>query len=714
MFVLLTNEDRSLRFLGDQERKIGSNFDTDEDSLDVKPDMEDEPLRKTRKRTKHKLKPSFDKRQDRLEIYKDIPSRKENDLWYCLSGSCESKGQSFRYIKSLREHYFDKHASDDQKHFPCKVCGKKFGTFGQRNRHQKAHDGFSDFQCSSCDQTFDQKSLLEEHMQSHSIPSRKENDLWYCISDDCEIKGQSFQHFGSLREHYMDKHVPESEKHFPCNVCGKLFGTLGLLNRHLKTHADDEEDDSINFYPDDDDGQFSRRKLVLVFENLPDKLDLYKDIPTRKEGDHWCCLSEDCEIQGQFFASISSLREHFMDKHATEDQKHFLCKICGKLFGTFGLRRNHYKTHEGFSEYECFTCDQKFDQKFLLDEHIKTHTIPACKVNDYWLCLSGDCESTGQSFKYISGLREHYMEKHATDDQKHYPCKFCGKFFGTLALQKRHHKTHNENEENSEYACSLCNKSYGRKVLLERHMKSHYTESEGLKQKKSFECDKCGKLFDQQFLLNKHLVVHSEERPYVCDECGRSYKTSADLRFHKERHTDNEISCELCDKKFKAQRFYRKHYLYKHRFNFECHLCHKKFSYQHILDAHLNWHKGDRPYICEICGASYPLQSSLKHHIAVIHEKKKRAKDKKCPHCEKAFCTTAELKTHMSFHSDERNCVCNECGKAYKIKAHLMKHMETHSGITVSCEHCDRSFNSRTYYLKHVARKHRPKPNKSA
>jgi hypothetical protein len=41
----------------------------------------------------------------------------------------------------------------------------------------------------------------------------------------------------------------------------------------------------------------------------------------------------------------------------------------------------------------------------------------------------------------VNGFRDHFMEKHATDDQKCFPCKFCGKLFGTNALKNKHQVT---------------------------------------------------------------------------------------------------------------------------------------------------------------------------------------------------------------------------------------------------------------------------------
>ena len=582
-------------------------------------------------------------------LYKDIPSKKENDRWYCMSEDCESKGQSFKYIGGLREHFMKKHATEDQKHFPCQICGKRYGTVGLRNRHhQKSHKEEMEYGDSSSDQLFDQQ-LLDEH----AILVKQENDP----------------------------------------------------NKHQKTH---NTEDSIA--KNTSKRATKTREQILYSEKK--KKSLLKNIPARNADDQWYCLSGDCEMVGVSFKYIGGLREHYMKKHATEDEKHFPCDVCGKRYGTFGLKNRHQKTHENALEFACCSCDQSFDHQSLLDDHImEYHPFPSRQEDDLWYCLSGECESKDQSFKSIGSLHEHFMEEHTPEDQKHFPCKVCGKLFSTFVLQNKHQKTHTEAEEYAKYECSSCDKKFRQLKLFDRHLKTHSTEPKTKKTApKLFQCDTCGKSFHRKKTLHKHLLVHAEgqsqAKQLFCDQCGKSYKFAQDLREHKERHSDTVIHCELCDMTLKGQIHYRKHFLYKHRLIHECNICHKKFSYQSALNKHLAGHTGERPYVCDICGASYQGQSSLNSHIASVHEKKQRVKNKFCTMCEKAFYTNSKLKLHMAYHTEERNHVCHECGKSFKVEQHLMHHMETHGNINIRREHCNQMFNSQTYYQKHLRQKH--------
>uniref|UniRef100_A0A3B4YZP7 C2H2-type domain-containing protein n=1 Tax=Stegastes partitus TaxID=144197 RepID=A0A3B4YZP7_9TELE len=66
------------------------------------------------------------------------------------------------------------------------------------------------------------------------------------------------------------------------------------------------------------------------------------------------------------------------------------------------------------------------------------------------------------------------------------------------------------------YACEICGKNFGRSRSLLHHMRTHSGE-------KRYSCETCGKSFSQSGNLLLHMRTHTGEKPYSCETCGRSF-----------------------------------------------------------------------------------------------------------------------------------------------------------------------------------------------
>ncbi|XP_058462679.1 zinc finger protein 235-like [Malaya genurostris] len=99
-----------------------------------------------------------------------------------------------------------------------------------------------------------------------------------------------------------------------------------------------------------------------------------------------------------------------------------------------------------------------------------------------------------------------------------------------------------------------------------------------------------------------------------------------------------------------------------------------------------------------------PMNIDLKSLVVIIKDKKHW----KCPHCEKCFSQSGNLKAHINTHTGYKPYTCHLCKRSFAQKSNLNYHMKASHDPQrpFKCNACDRSFPSMDQMVVHLRNKH--------
>lgn len=282
-----------------------------------------------------------------------------------------------------------------------------------RRKKYEEHAPFRYF-CSQC--SF--KTKRHSHMRKHARLHEKVCTIFSC--NECD--------FSTIRASHLQRHIKVHKTEiFACSECTYSTHSEALLSKHQRLkHIAKKPEEPMN----KDMYQCLNCNYTTTREKLMER---HMVVHTKKEAKaakkRQCFKCDKCPYQTP---SRSNYYRHLGTVH--NDQRPFLCTICGLCFKRSDTLLLHQATHgEQNSEATTFQCPQC--QKFYrsandLEQHQLTHTEEKRYL----------CEVCAASFKTRTVQRKHYLEKHV--HEKTHACSICSKHFNSRYLVKRHMKVH--------------------------------------------------------------------------------------------------------------------------------------------------------------------------------------------------------------------------------------------------------------------------------
>ncbi|XP_044729726.1 zinc finger protein 58-like [Chrysoperla carnea] len=475
----------------------------------------------------------------------------------------------------------------------CYKCEARVRTAKCLQKHfDKHHKCKAEYVCVECNALFDNVPEFETHYYGHE---KLKQNTYYRKKYSCDVCGKQFSHASNYKAH-RNSHL--DTKQFACEHCGRKFKLkqqkevhrltvcLKAANTKPVSNSDDSNDDDTDL-----------KSLSNLDEQNQSELNDTNNIELKTK---WKCKK--CK---QYFHSAYILQKHCKAIHGIKNIGQ-VCTVCDEMFDDNDTYEDHFKTVHGISSkktgpfYKCEECSKQFNHK----SNYLVHTLIHSGIKPF------ACKDCGKKFHLKQNLVGHSLTH--LESRKELKCTHCDKVCKTQYILDRHLKTHIPEYERYKYKCEVCSRKFVALENLEIHFEISHKNIDYI-------CDQCGKVFKTKSLLSAHSNIH-KNLSFKCPLCPKVFKSTTALNSHKLTHVEKAYACEECGKKFSQRRQLTVHStVHTKILPHECSYCKKRFRRKYCLTVHVRQHTGERPYSCTECNHHFANDSNFIKHLKGRH-----------------------------------------------------------------------------------------------